>query len=274
MQFPKTLTGKAILITRAASQAEEFAEAIRKRGGTPIFFPTIEIHPPESWKNCDSALARMETYDGLFFTSVNGIEFFIRRVRELHIPQNNIQNKNTFTVGIRTKSSAEKHGLTVRSLPQTFTAQQLAASLTVEEMSGKRFLFPCSNLGGRTLVAHLHSMGADVDAVTVYQTRKPQPDNVEHIRTLLTNQTIDVMTFTSPSTLKNFEAIFSQKEIKQFHSVSIIAVIGPATKEAVEGIGITPDIVAENSTVESLTQAIATYYSQTHAFGKSNTYEE
>ena len=76
------IANKTILITRAAHQAPEFADALRRLGGTPVLFPTIEIVAPASWDECDRAIDALYMYDGIIFTSRNGVEFFMRRLHE------------------------------------------------------------------------------------------------------------------------------------------------------------------------------------------------
>ena len=71
------LTGKTILVTRAAHQAEEFARAIERYGGTPILFPTIDVQPPKSWEECDRAIDGISRYDGFLFASANAVSFFL-----------------------------------------------------------------------------------------------------------------------------------------------------------------------------------------------------
>ena len=256
-----SLTGKKILITRAVNQAGEFAAAIRRLGGEPLFCPTIEIHPPESWKECDRCLKGIGEYDGLLFTSANAVKFFFMRVATLKISINGLRKKNTYAVGEKTKREVEKHSLSTVTIPEKFTGHELVGSLKASEMHGKRFLFPRGDLSGEVLVKKLHSMGARVDAVTIYQTKKPRPENVAQIGDLLSNRKIHIITFTSPSTVRNFISLFSPAIIEPLHQFTTIGVIGPVTARAAEQCGLKPDIVAKESTIESLAVALAEYCS-------------
>ena len=79
------LSGKTILVTRAAHQAASAVRIIERHGGTAIVFPTIEILPPPSWDACDRTLNILHMYDGIIFTSTNGVEFFFQRYQERNI---------------------------------------------------------------------------------------------------------------------------------------------------------------------------------------------
>jgi uroporphyrinogen-III synthase len=254
------LSGKKILITRAAHQAEEFVRLIKDNGAIPILFPTIEILPPDSWETCDRALDGLYMYDGLIFTSTNGVEFFVRRMVERGLPLHDLQSKMIFVVGDKTKHAIELHECTVTAMPEKFTAMELANVIQQEDLHGKCFLFPKGNLGNTFLADTLKLLGAHIDQVTVYRTQKPKQENVDELRTMAVNGTIDVITFTSPSTVKNFAALFTSIEMRELKKRTKVAVIGPVTAEAAEAVGLTVDIVAEQSSVDALLQSLLKYF--------------
>ncbi len=254
-----TLSGKKILITRSAHQACDIMQAIERQGGKAIVFPTIEILPPVSWDACDRAINSLYMYDGLIFTSTNGVEHFLQRLRELNTTTDHLSSKMIFVVGEKTREAVEQEGLHVTVMPDKFTAADLSKKLESEDLHGKTFLFPRGNLGRDTLLDNLKLLGANVDSVIVYQTAKPQQHRIEEVRTMLLNGDIDVATFTSPSTFKNFAVLFSKKELCEIVDKMKIAVIGPATAKAVEEENLEADIVANQSTVESLVEALISH---------------
>lgn len=254
------LAGKIILITRAAHQAEELVKAIERAGGIPLLFPTIEIAPPDSWDACDRALDALYMYDGLIFTSSNGVEFFFQRLKTRGFFPQGVQTKMICVVGEKTKQAVEQLRLRVTMIPEKFTALDLAKTLQQEDLNGKAFLFPRGNLGNTTLAENLKLLGAHVESIIVYQTQKPKQQDTNKIHNLLIKGKVDVVTFTSPSTVKNFVALFPNHHVKTLLQNTKIAVIGPVTESAVENSGFKVDIVAEKSTVESLVLAIETYF--------------
>lgn len=247
-----SLAGKTILVTRAAQQADNLVHLIEQNGGKAITFPTIEITPPDSWQPVDKAIESLHMYDGMIFTSANGVEFFFQRMNVHEVSLDEIKNKLLFAVGDKTKQSLEHLGLTITAVPEKFTAQDLARMLQQEDLQGKSFLFPRGNLSNDSLPATLKTLGAHIDTITVYKTVKPKLENIQRIRSLIQYGGIDVATFTSPSTFRNFTTLFSRVDLKNFFSKTKIAVIGPATAKAVQDAGFEPDIVAKKSTVESL----------------------
>jgi uroporphyrinogen-III synthase len=253
------LSGKTILITRAVHQATEFVQAIERYGGNPVVFPTIEITPPASWEACDRAIDGLYMYDGLIFTSSNAVEFFFKRLSEREIPFQDLKSKTVFVVGEATKQAVEQHGLSVTAMPEKFTAFDLVKALHQEDLKDKCFLFPRGNLGNNNLRDNLKILGAQVESVIVYQTQRPAEQNINQIKSMILQEKIDIVTFTSPSTFKNFAVLFSSDELKHLQQHVKIAAIGPVTAEAVEEFNLEVDILSKESTTDSLIQSILNY---------------
>lgn len=252
----KPLEGKTILITRAEHQALEFGELIRNAGGTPVFLPTIEVVPPASWDECDRAARSLDQYDGLIFTSANGVEFFFDRLHKLHLFADSVKSLATYAVGPRTRSSLERYGLAVTPIPEQYTAEQLSHVMANANLQDRKFLFPRGNLSRDDLAGFLRSCGASVDAITVYQTGMPRSESNDRAQDLVRRGNVDVATFTSPSTVQNFIEMFSTEEVRNFHRKTKFAVIGPTTHSALRTVGFEADIVARKSTVSGLLESI------------------
>jgi uroporphyrinogen-III synthase len=250
------LTGRTILVTRAAAQAAELLRAIEARGGTPLLFPMIEIAPPLSWERCDDAIARIGRFDGLVFASANGVEGFFHRLAARGVPAGNLAGTPAYAVGQRTKDAVERHGLDVRAVPERFTAADLVETLKGLDLAGQRFLFPRGNLGSATLADGLAAQGALVETVEVYRTIEPEHADVARISERLKSRQVDIITFASPSSARHFAALVAPEAMRTV----ALAAIGPATAAAVTELGFVPAVVAPQSSMESLLDAIAEYF--------------
>src|ERR1044071_9623465 len=76
----RPLSGRTIVITRARAQSAEFVAELERLGARVISCPTIEIVEPESYALLDEAIENLYGYDWLIFTSVNGVDYFLRRL--------------------------------------------------------------------------------------------------------------------------------------------------------------------------------------------------
>jgi uroporphyrinogen III methyltransferase/synthase len=254
------LAGQTILITRAAGQAGELARQIERRGGVPIIFPTIGIRPPESWKECDLEIGALSSYDGIIFTSANGVKYFFGRCIHHGLAAGDLRSKLICVVGEQTRRAAKRLGFTVTTMPEKYSALDLAGAMGEESLKGKRYLFPRSNLGDDALAENFRRRHAHVHSVVVYRTVRPDPEGFDRVRTMLLRGEIDVVTFTSPSTFGNFASFFSTDEIEQFRPLTRIAAIGPATAAAIKQSRMAVDIFTEQASVGSLIESICRYF--------------
>lgn len=255
-----SLRNKTILITRQREQSEEFVAEIEKRGGRAVVFPLIRITEPNSWESCDTALQRIGEYDALILTSENGVIGFFKRCSCKDIQLSAFRKLSVYAVGEKTRQAIERLGLEVHYVPEKFSSASLAQHFGSAEVGSKRFLNPRGNLGDADLIKYLTTLGAIVDPVIVYNNIEPEKEESDELYEQLVSGSIDVITFASPSAAINFLKVIPLKKVQQLRSTPKFAVIGPTTKEAVVKLGLTPDIVAQKSTVNGLVESIEAYY--------------
>ena len=247
------LTNKRILITRPGAQAEEFANALIAAGARPIFFPVIEIMPLNDFSDLDSALLKIHTYDWLILTSVHGVDAFFKRLDTLgikHVPE----GLHVAAIGSKTASCLSQHGVTAHFVPTEYIAEAIPPGLG-EDISGKRFLFPHSDLARTDLVNEIRSAGGLVDEVVAYRTVACQPD-ISGMNAL--RMGVEIITFTSPSAVHNFVAIVRNNGLDPINlpGTPLFACIGPITKKAAEEMGLCDLVVANEHTTAGLIEAI------------------
>lgn len=246
----KTIT---VLLTRSSEANESIRHLFDERGMTLLFFPTIEITDPDSWSHCDEAIRALDQYDGIFFTSKNAVERFFLRIDEVDPNSKKIlAGKNLYAVGKKTADRLRGLGLKVMVTPHVFASEELVSSINENEIVGKRFLFPKGNIARDVIPSLIKEIGGSIDEIVVYRNKPADIDNVEKTREMLRDGNIDVITFFSPSSVRNFLQVFDPSDV----SHAKIAVIGPTTSSEAELLGLHVDIVPEESTAESLVDAI------------------
>jgi uroporphyrinogen III methyltransferase / synthase len=247
------LIGKRVLITRSHAQAEEFAKALIAEGARPVFFPVIEMVPPDNFSGLDHALRNLDQYDWLVLTSVHGVDAFFKRLNVLGIEQLPL-HLLTAAVGSRTAQCLAEHGISPDHVPDEYTAEAILPGLG-ENIDGKRFLLPQSDLARTVLAIEIRSAGGIVDEVVAYRNVKGQPD-LSAMNALRSG--LDIITFTSPSTVWNFVDIVRKNGLDPLNlsGAPLFACIGPITKKAAEEAGFVNLIAAEKYTTDGLVEAI------------------
>ena len=255
----RALFGKCILVTRAQGQAKELSHLLRTFGGEPIECPTIEIVPPDNWSEVDRVLTELSTYQWIVFTSVNGVHWFMARFRELGYDARAFHGMRICCIGPRTAEEITKYGVNSDLIPATFQAEGLLEIMKPLVKPGDRVLIPRAAEARDILPDQLREMGAVIHVVPVYKTIRPQVD-FEEVKSKIRNGEIDIITFASSSTVRNFCDMFeSSEEVTLMTKNILLACIGPITAKTVEEKGLSVGLVAGENTLHSLVNSLAEY---------------
>lgn len=249
----KPLFGKRILVTRARAQASEFADLLEANGAKVIQFPTIKIQPIEGVD-----VPSPNEYDWVIFTSVNAVEIFYERLRENGKDARAFGTSKICAVGPKTVEVLHSIGIHPDFTPSHSRGSVIAAE--IEGIRDRRILLPRAKIATADLPDALREKGAHVDDVPLYDTVKVPGENREVIETDLLNGEIDLVTFTSSSTVTNFLEMFPAHHPTVLLADVKVAVIGPTTqKTAVEHV-VHVDVIAKEASVKSLVAAIVEAY--------------
>jgi uroporphyrinogen III methyltransferase/synthase len=255
--FEKTpLFGKGIVITRPERQADDLACLLSAEGANPIAFPTIKIVPPASWQELDESIDKLATYDWLIFTSANGVQFFFQRLREKQKDIRDLKGIKICCIGPATALQIENKGIKVDLVPEQFIAEGILQSFAAMDLKVKKILIPRAAKARDVLPEGLKKLGASVDVVTTYQTVNSGRKK-EELLALISDNKVDVITFTSSSTVTNFVEIMGA-DFKLPANINV-ACIGPVTAETAKKAGFKIDITHEKYTMAGLVQSLINY---------------
>jgi len=258
----KPLSGKKILITRPQQQASRFAALLREYGAEPIEVPTIQIAPPSSWDPLDGALTAIRMYDWLIFTSVHGVQAFFERVEARQRPLADLHRLKVGAIGPATAQELQARGVRVDVMPSEYRAEAVVESVSAFPLEGSRILIPRAALARDVLPRALAARGAIVDVVEAYCTVLPAAGLAPDTWRLLERRALDVITFTSSSTVTNFAALTGESDLPSLLRGVVVACIGPITAETARAYALTPTIIPREYTVPALAWAIVEYFAE------------
>jgi uroporphyrinogen III methyltransferase/synthase len=261
------LEGRTVVITRAKEQAEKFASGLAEMGAEVIEFPVIKFVPPESLEELDRAVFELDSYNWIIFTSANGVEFFWKRVEATGKDSEAFSGIKICAVGPATAAALEARGLRAELVPEKHVAEGILERLG-EKLEGQRFLLPTADIARDTLAEGLATRGGLVAKVTAYSTvacdnEEPGSISAAQMIELLETGKIDLISFTSSSTVKNFAARLatsSNRPVGELLNKTLVACIGPVTAKTARDLGLRVGLEASEFTIDNLVTTIKNHF--------------
>jgi uroporphyrinogen III methyltransferase/synthase len=277
----RPLFGKRVLVTRAREQAGSTAALLRDLGADPVVVPTIEIHPPSDPAPLAAAVAALlaagkgasvgvsagahaspyassyaSSYQWVAFTSANGVDFTWAALTAAGGDARAFGGIRLAAIGPATARALERRGLRADVVATEFRGEALAeAMLSSFEGGAPRVLVARAARARDVLPDTLRAAGCEVDVVAAYETRSPPPESIARLARDLADGRIDIVTFTSSSTVENLCDLLGPRAVELL-ARSRIASIGPITTATASGRGLRVDLTAREYTVPGLVEAL------------------
>ena len=241
----KPLFSKNILVTRSRAQASKLTKLLSDFGANCIEIPAIKIIDPlDNYRAVDNSINRIHEYNFIIFTSENGVKNFFDRLNLKKLDARALSNAKFAAIGSATANELAQHGINADFVPKEFRAEALI-ELIKDKIRNKKILIPRAEEAREILPQELTRYGAEVEVVPVYKT-------ISAVEGKINLEGIDLVTFTSSSTVKNLISVVGAEALKNIKT----AAIGPITAATLRDFGIDPDIIAKEYTINGLVQAI------------------
>lgn len=244
----RPLHHQTIVVTRAESQAGEGVRRLRALGAHVLEIPLIEILPPLDPAPLSQAVRSLDRYSWIVFTSANAVRRFFSALQEAQLDTRAVR-ASIAAIGAMTASALSEYGVKADRVANDSFAEGVVALFAGEKVEGRRFLMPRAASGRDVVPNALRERGAIVDVVEAYRTGLPPASGpvleaVDHA---------DWITFTSPSTVKNFLALGGRRLVD---SGAMPVSIGPATSEALRAHGISQLREAARQTFDGMIEVM------------------
>ena len=263
----RPLFSKRVVVTRTRDQASELVNMLENYGAECIEYPTISLEPVDSYEILDRALEDIETFHWILFTSINAVDYFFKRLFELGRDVRDLKGPKVAAVGKVTAEALAGRGIKADLLPEEFTGEGLAETLINDGVAGLNILIPRALKAREILPQRLSGAGAEVTLAPVYQNILPQSSAGEKLkddlRRALEEKSVEMVTFTSSSTVKNFMTLLDisgPEELQKLITGVAVAAIGPITAKTAESYGLTVDVQPAEYTIPGLVEGIVGYF--------------
>jgi hydroxymethylbilane synthase len=251
------LRGRRVVVTRASEAGGAFAVGLRALGAEVVEFPTIELVAPDSYAVVEAAIARLASFDWVIFTSASGVERMIERMGTRGVDSRALGGLKLGAIGPATAARLAAHALAATAMPTEYRAEAIVEAIGAARIRGARILIPRAQVAREVLPEMLAAAGArEVVVAPVYKTVKPTNAPVERVRKLITAGTIDLVAFTSSSTVTNFCEMIGAEAARGLTA----AAIGPITAESARAAEMEVAVQPSEYTVSALIAAIHDFF--------------
>ena len=254
----RPLFGKTVVVTRSREQASDMVAMLMSLGARVIQFPTITIEPMDSYEVLDNAIQKIDDFDWIIFTSVNGVQHFAKRLRAAGKDCRALYKAKIAAIGPVTRKEVEKLGVIPDFVPETYIAESVAEGLCQFDIKGKNILIPRALESREVLPEVLEKAGAKVTIAPTYRTVKAMANKDELMEALKANQ-VDCISFASSSTVRNFMECIESDVLKKATNVTF-ASIGPITTATLKEYGYQAEIEPKDFTIPALLAEITKFF--------------
>jgi uroporphyrinogen III methyltransferase/synthase len=268
----RPLFGRRVLITRTRRQASTLARLLAAEGAIPIELPAIEIEASADPHALGAAIDALRggRYGWAVFTSANAVELWFEHLGERGLDARAFAASKVAAIGPATAEALAGRGIVADVVPEEYVAEAVVEALRGAQGWGpepQRVLVPRAEGARPELVEGLRAAGAEVDEVTLYRAAVPETAPADAL-SLLQDGAIDIVTFTSSSTVRNLAAMLNgsltpgpspdarERGVADMLRGSLVACIGPITAKTAAELGLRVDVVASEYTVEGLVRAL------------------
>lgn len=212
----KPLFGANICVTRSRNQASKLRETLKDLGAEVTEINSIRFK--DTSDNLNPYINKLEDYNHIVFTSVNGVNFFFDYLRNVKFDVRKL--KASFSVvGKATSKALTDRGIIPDLMAREFLGEGLFKVLEPKLNKGEKVLIPCSLQARDYLSEEIRKLGLEVDKVSMYETIKGEIKNPRAF------EEVDIVLFTSPSTVNSMIEMVGIEALKDKKVVAI----GPIT---------------------------------------------
>ena len=253
------LSGKRIVITRAAVQSEALARELSARGAIPVVLPLVSFADPEDFAPLDAAIAGIQRFDWIILTSAQAVRALAKRGKEVMRSLMYSESELRIAcVGPATAEAARQAGLPVEYVAVTHTGAGLAEELG-NRLQGARVLLPRSDRANQDLPQALKRHGAQVTEVIAYRTLRPTEVDRRNLAQI-GDGAADAVLFFSPSAVQHFAERFGGDQLQALQDKLAITAVGPVTANALREAGVRRIVLAKETTATAVVEALEHYY--------------
>ncbi len=254
----KTFSKKRVMVTRPFNQQQELGARLEKSGFEVFYYPVIKVTGPVINENVNEELSSLNKYDWIFLTSPNGVEYLFDIFYKMDIDLRELSSIKFAVIGSGTEKALKNRGINADFVPDKFTTVSLGQEFIEYAKTSQTILLTRSNLAEKELVDILQEGDHQPQDINIYKTKKLK-GNKQLLSSNLRERNLDLITFTSPSTVRSFAEKLKGNYKKEIKNIPVIC-IGPVTANEAVKYDFKVVKIASPYTISGLVAAVENYF--------------
>jgi uroporphyrinogen-III synthase len=260
----------ALLETR---MSEEAASLVRQLGGIPYRIPAVrEVVHPEQVDSFIAALSSGRLSVVIFLTGV-GVTALLREATRFGWLEATLSALRLTTIACRGPKPLgvlTQHDVPVHiTAAEPYTTRELLAALAAIDLDQRTVALVHYGEPNSAVAAALTARGARLEELSLYEWK--MPEDVEPLNTLVRETIagrVDAIAFTSEIQCRHLFRVADDRGLSgqladALNTSTIVAAIGPVCADALQALGVTPDVIPARTRMGSLIAALAEYFELT-----------
>ncbi len=242
------LYGQTVVVTRPKERIGTLSEKLRRLGANVIECPCIQTVNEVDIDKFSNALKK--TYDYVVLTSPAGVSAMIDALEKINKDLRVFYNCKFAVIGSGTAKELKKYGINADLMPEIYDSEHLGKLLADKLDSNSSVLILRAKGGSKELTTALERKGINFSDISTYITEYCC-NKSEMLREMIENSIVNVITFTSASTVIGFVNSINIDKYDNFTALCI----GEQTAKKAEFYGMKTKI-AKNATIDSMIAAL------------------
>lgn len=252
----RPLLGQSIAITRPEEQVDSVIWQAVSLGAVPVVASCIDVSPIDDWSAVDQEFTQLSRIEWLVFTSVNGVEAFLRRLWNLGGDARRLAHVRIAAIGPATAAAMVPFGFRADVVPAEHRAEALAEAMIQAGVANSTVLWARASRGRDVLPQRLAAAGATVRELVVYKNIDVD-EPPQELKRRIASRDLNWIAVSSPSIARNIGRWFASELSEPRSHRPNVAVISPVTAAACEEAGVPVDVVAKTYTWDGLFDAMS-----------------
>jgi uroporphyrinogen III methyltransferase/synthase len=243
------------------------ATQLTRQGARVLAWPVLDVGPPGDFQALDEAIENLFGYDWLIFSTVDSVEFFVRRLVNLGREISELDSVRVCGVSEEAVSRLGESQIHIdvipdRPLPSTVFEALATYAGGRDALQSLNFLIASAANAREGLKQLLDEAGARLDIVAAYRTVVANDSSLAQINGLLAGGGVDCIVFKSSSEMRDFAQLFGTGDLSGVLSETPVVCADLSALRLAADFGLQTDFTAAHRDPQALAEAINRYLSK------------